>query len=469
MSDNPGNHLYWDRFDLIVKMVYAYFYSLHKHVPEIFEYSYTEHIRVWNKFHESCAGSVRWWSDANTPCKDKTTKSDFISAFQKTIENIQLNGFMSNMSKISVDKTGWPLTGAHRVSAAIVLSKNTTFRYFNNKRKHNWNYLFFKHRGLANNLTNFVMLEWMRIQLALPKLMSKVYMLSLCSNNSVKDERMRDIVKAKCSKDNGILYEQNVTVNKHGMSQLITHMYGKQPWLKAKVNEMLSLFETSTYTVRFLFFYGQDQDELKQCKNDVRKLYNHKIFKLSAHIPDTPDESLILAEMILNPSSVQFLNYAEKGDDCDRIAGEVARRALLNPVKTLPGIYVGRDDLMIDSGSVLHLFNLRERTDVDVLFLHDIDKRILGTQKDIRIEAHAFKTNAISPGRAWGEDHFGERVKTKWDLFYDPNNYGFCYGIKFVSLEQLVRYKRRRNEPRKDQTDVNLIMDMLKRQNPSLL
>jgi hypothetical protein len=37
-------------------------------------------------------------------------------------------------------------------------------------------------------------------------------------------------------------------------------------------------------------------------------LYNDSNFKSSAHIPDTPHETLILAEMILNNSSLQLID-----------------------------------------------------------------------------------------------------------------------------------------------------------------
>ena len=459
-TEYAGNFLHWQRFDVIIKMVYAFFYSTNKHVPDIFERAYTEHLRVWNRFLESCS-KPPYWFDSIVPCQEKKNKSDFVSSFHNTITSIQKNGFRSDASQIPVDKGGIILNGAHRVAAATVLSKNVTFQHVNTSYVEDWDYQYYQKLGLSKTLTDISMLEWMKIQLDLTRLTSKVFILSVFSTDPGKDKDMRKIVLEKCSKDKGILYEKNVTVNKLGMNQLITHMYGNQSWLGVKIDHILSLFKSSTFTVVFVFFFGKTLDELTDCKYDVRTLYNYKNFKSSAHIPDSPEESLILAEMILNPNSVQFLNNARNGEDCQRIATEVARRSSLKPILTLPGLFLGRDDLMIDSGSVLHLFNLRKLTDVDILFLHEIDKRILGNKNNFRIEAHAFKSNSISSGRAWGEDHFTGAVKTKWDLFYDSANYGFCYGIKFVSLEQLVRYKLKRNEPQKDQHDVKLIRDML--------
>lgn len=369
---------------------------------------------------------------------------------------------MSNTSQIPVDKTGFILNGAHRLASAIVLRRNATFQHLNYAKNYYQNYKFYTKRGLSSKLTNLVMLEWMKIQTKLPNFNMTVSILSIFSNKSERDQGMRKIVREKCSKDKNILYEHEVNINRLGIRQLITHMHGNKPWLTGKIREMLSLLRSGILTITFVYFFGKDLDQLRECKDEIRKLYNYKFFKSSAHIPDTPEESLILAEMILNPNSVQFLNHAENGKECQKLAEDLARRTSLKPIKTLPEIYIGREDFMTDSGSVLHWFNLRNRTDVDILFLHEMDKDVLEKKNGIGIEAHAFKSNAISGGKALGDDHFNKIVKTKWDLFYDSNNYGFCYGIKFVSLKQLLRFKLNRKEQRqKDKNDVMLISKIL--------
>ena len=462
-ADNPGNHLNFQRFDVMVKLVYAYYYSVYNFVPDIFTHAYKEHLRVWNKFQEHCKNLRPHSFDASVPCKNKTSDNDFVSSFHNTIDSIRAHGFESNTSRIPTDINGVILNGAHRLAAATILSQNATFQYFNTSTEYNWNYLFFERKGLQRNISDLVMLEWMKLQLKLPQVSSKVFILSVFSDSRNNDISVRKVVSQKCSKDNGILYEKRISVTKLGMTQLVRHMYGNQHWLPVKIQEMLSLFKRSEFTVVFMFFFGKSLDEMKECKYEVRKLYNHQRFKSSTHIPDSQEESFILAQMILNPNSVQFLNYGQNGLDCLGIATELAKRSSLEPVTTLPGLYIGREDLMIDSGSVMHLFNLRNRTDVDILFLHDVDKRVLGNKNGFYIEAHAFKANKIGPGRPWGEDHFGETVKSKWDLFYDARNFGFCYGIKFVSLNQLIKYKLIRNEPQKDKRDINLIKDFFLR------
>ena len=316
---------------------------------------------------------------------------------------------------------------------------------------------------MQRNISDLVMLEWMKLQLKLPQVASKVFILLvfLGNQNNDDDNSVKKIVSQKCSKNNGIVYEKSISVTKLGMSQLVRHMYGNQDWLPSQIQVMLSLFKGSEFRILFMFFFGKSLNEMKECKFEVRTLLNYRSFKSSAHIPDSPEESFILAQMILNPNSIQFLHHGHNGLDCLAIATEIATRSSLEPVPTLPGLYIDRDDVMIDSGSVMLIFNLRNRTDVDIIFLNDIDMKILGNKNGINIESHAFKTNAIDSGRPWGEDHFSETVKSKWDLFYDPRNFGFCYGIKFVSLDRLIKYKLKRNEPQKDHQDIHLIQEFL--------
>ena len=463
-QDIPGNHLNCLRFDVIFKLVYAYYYySMDRFVPNIFKHAYLEHQRAWGQFKESCRNMFSHWFDARLPCKDKNGANDFIESFHNTIDSIREHGFESNKSRIPTDKNGVILNGAHRLAAATILSKNATFEYFDTSTMYKWNYLFFEKLGVQRNISDLVMLEWMKLQLKLPQVAIKVFILSvfLGNQNNDDDNSVRKIVSQKCSKDNGILYEKRISVTKLGMSQLVRHMYGNQDWLPSQIQVMLSLFKRSEFTILFMFFFGKSLNKMKECKLEVRKLFKYRSFKSSAHIPDSPEESFILAQMILNPNSIQFLNYGPNGLDCLGIARELATRLLLEPVPTLPGFYIGRDDVMIDSGSVMQIFNLRNRTDVDILFLHDIDKKVLGNKDGFNIEAHAFKTKAIDSDRPWGEDHLSETVKSIWDLFYDPRNFGFCYGIKFVSLDQLIKYKLKRNEPQKDHQDIYLIQEFL--------
>jgi len=51
--------------------------------------------------------------------------------------------------------------------------------------------------------------------------------------------------------------------------------------------------------------------------------------------------------------------------------------------------------------------------------------------------------NGILQGLKKGSDEYYRQVE---ELFLDPENYGYCHGMKYVSLVHLMHYKLRRSE-----------------------
>ena len=297
MSQLPTNLLHSYRFDIIVKIIYAYFFSKNGIVPEIIQDAYTEHIRAWNLYKEG----------------EKQNNADFINAFHKTIDSIKENGFVSEYGAIPVNKSGFPFHGAHRIAAAVALSKNVTVKLVKRRagQPRRWGYSFFLSRGFRIDLADMVMMQWMTIQQQLPIGNKMVFILSLFSNKAGFRDEMYQIVKDKCSLDKGILYEKAIKVNKLGMEQLDRHVYGNQNWIGAKIQRMVSKVINSTLEIRFIFFFGRPLADLNECEFQIRQLYNEDDFTSAVQITGSAKDSLILAEMILNPNSVEFLNYGK--------------------------------------------------------------------------------------------------------------------------------------------------------------
>jgi hypothetical protein len=47
-------------------------------------------------------------------------------------------------------------------------------------------------------------------------------------------------------------------------------------------------------------------------------------------------------------------------------------------------------------------------------------------------------------------------------MLYDPGSYGYCYGIIFLSLSQITRYKSNRKGSNTDDYDIKLIQSFMK-------
>jgi hypothetical protein len=58
-------------------------------------------------------------------------------------------------------------------------------------------------------------------------------------------------------------------------------------------------------------------------------------------------ETLILAEMILNNSSLQLINNGKHTDKCLDVVTEISKNSFLTPINTLPSLYQSRQDIML--------------------------------------------------------------------------------------------------------------------------
>ena len=453
---NPRSLLLSQRFDIVVKAVYAAFVVAKDPMPRFVAAMYDRHLEVWNHFQEPCTfmGDADWF-DSRKPCTKKTSAKDFRSSFHATIQSIRGRGMDPSISLVPVTKTGFPLNGAHRIAAAIALGKESmSIQRAKKQHAFDWGFSFFQHQGMESKYTDFAMLEW---TLRFPT--TTVVIWPRATAMTLKLAKTKAIVSKEIGE---VLYETVISVTRRGLASLVFHAYGKQLWLTQKVSDLVGTESELQIRVLFLntpFFSAQ---RAKSAKEDVRKHYG--IAKSSVHVSDTPHEAALVAEMVLNPNSRMYLNKHE-GGGCSVVANEIAARLNVEPV--MPSMFLLPQTIMVDSGAVMSFFGLRPRTDVDVLFLGDVNHNVLGNRNGMSIEPHTFATTNRGPGgwkwgqRDWGAEHLNGMNAI--DLFYNPSNYGFCHGLRFVSLSQLARYKTSRGEKGKDERDVILIRKLWER------
>ena len=260
------------------------------------------------------------------------------------------------------------------------------------------------------------------------------------ASDLAKMEVARDMVSRKCGQ---IIYEKQITVNQQGLASLAFHAYGQQSWLEAKVKHLYASVPRELQdqmAVLAMFVTPEKNTDLEKCKTDIRNYFALANPKSAVHIPDYHNEAIIVSEMVLNPNSVLFLNR-HHGDACRHVTSELGHRLHLSEVR--PGLYVLPQTIMVDSGSVMAFFGIRKADDVDLRFHGPVNKSILGKRNGVEMSAHTDRGSVD-------------------DLFLDPANHGYCHGVKFTSLQQLVRYKKRRGVPHKDDVDVANILKFLK-------
>ncbi len=451
---NPQSLRLKHRFDIVVKAVYAAFAVLEGPVPRFVTAMYDRHLKVWNNFQEQCVfkGDDDWF-DSQKPCVKKNTAADFRRSFYATIRSIRSNGMDPSISLVPVTKTGFPLNGAHRIAAALALGKSSMpIQRAKQQHTFEWDYTFFRRQGMESKYTDFAMLEW---TLRFPT--TTVVVWPRATAMSSKMATTRTLVSDEIGE---ILYEKTLLVSMKGLETLVFHAYGEQTWLSKKVNDLVGAETVLHICVLFVNTPNFSLQRAKVAKERIRAHYG--IDKSSIHVSDGPQEAALIAEMVLNLNSVMYLNKHE-GSGCSIVSNEIATRLNLEPL--MPSLYSLPLTIMIDSGAVMSFFGLRPRTDVDVLFWGEAIHQVLGLRNRMSVEPHTFTTTNRGSGkwkwgkRNWGNEHL-EGLSVA-ELFYNPSNYGYCHGLKFVSLSQLVRYKTNRGERGKDDRDVALIVNFM--------
>lgn len=293
------------RFDVIVKSVYAYFFLIMKNVPKCIQNAYVEHLRVWNNFREYCNDLDPRWSDYYKKCEEKKTKKDFITSFHRTMECIEKEGFNLSLSQIPLSKNGVIANGAHRLATGVILSKKMYFQQLNYRFNRIWDFLFFQDRGLSTTVTDTVLMEWMKIQYKL-KLLSQVSIISLFTDSARDATNIRHIVRHKLSRDEMILYEKSLMVTNLDISYLNSLIFANESIFGTTMHRLKMKVPTFRLNRAYFFFcFGKNKEEI--IRNSAWKPYEQMCRNCSVHILDKPESNLVLASMILNNGTLQYI------------------------------------------------------------------------------------------------------------------------------------------------------------------
>lgn len=371
--------------------------------------------------------------------KKKDSFLKYLNDFDTIIDDIKENGFDDTLSIIPVGKDNRIFDGSHRVSAAAYYNKNITIIRFPEKTPYyDYNYRYFRKYIMSD-----ISMGYMARQYAYLK--DNCYLVCIWPVIDKKllpaaEELLRNVVE--------IVYSQDVYLNFEGMRNIMIHTYGKQNWIGnidnkfIGVNEKVQCCYKENNIVKTYLLEADCFDTILDVKNKIRKLFgieNHSI-----HISDDIDETREMVELLYNPNSVNFMNYAKP-----YMFSLVFEK--LNILKQLINDNnLKREKFIIDSSSILEVCGLRAARDLDFLtdyiYENDYSKETLNVFPDIDSHESQLEYHSIS-------------IK---DMLYNPQNYFYYRGMKFLSVERLIEMKRSRNET-KDIVDIRLCREFIRK------
>jgi hypothetical protein len=232
-----------------------------------------------------------------------------------------------------------------------------------------------------------------------------------------------ELFKNLLGKEN-ILYFKRVKFETSGAINLIAQIYHDQQWLgslesdyNGAISKLSSTFDSSGIT-NIIFFQSDDISTVNKIKDKFRK--DVGIGKHSVHINDNKQELISATQLILNDNSINFLNDSNIFKYKDNFT------KIENFKKVLVENKIDVNDIVICGSFPLSLYGYLESSDIDFLSIgldKDLDKKICSHNTYQKLYKKSIE-----------------------ELVYNPENFFYFNGIKFIKIEIIVDFKRNRNE-----------------------
>lgn len=410
IDTRPEELVTWQRLDIMAKYIYARHRDLQLDCDWAFRL-YDKHLLAFNQYREGKGD-------------EKNGLDEFVHTFHGILDSIRARGFDEELSLIPLGRGKVIIDGSHRVAACLLYDHKVTGLQVDVGARE-YDYRFFKERGLASNWRDAMALEYsrlkpdMRVVLQYPSAMGR-------SNDVVQ------MLQASGS----IAFEKEIILESRGQLNLVRTVYRGSDWLGdarngyAGARKKADACFSRNGPLRAYFYEPKDHSALPKLKHRLRDLY--RIGNHSIHISDTSSETIRMAQSFLNTNSIHFLNNAIPAQYTwfNHLFTRYRERIQEN----------GRSQEMfcIDGSAVLAAYGIREARDIDFL--------VGGEGEPVDLE----------PGIGCHNNEASHYNHSLDEIIFDPENHFYFEGVKFASLRRVMQMKENRGED-KDLADQTLI------------
>ncbi|MEJ5259281.1 MAG: FkbM family methyltransferase [Anaerohalosphaeraceae bacterium] len=404
-----------ERFDLTAKILYGRFYR-QRLKSDWGRRVYLAHLKVFNNFLEE-DGSGKAGPEA------------FLRRYDSLLESLAAEGFDPTRSLLPVDQNGTIIDGSHRVAAAYLTGQDVYTAVFDRPASR-YNYAWFLQRGLEPKYADAMAYEYCKIK-------KNTYIVSVFPCAEGREE---EIVSILCRYAR-LVYRKELVLRKNGPFFYIKHAYLGEHWtgspsdgFRGYQDKAVNCFR-GRGPLRVYLIEADSPEAVRSCKQEIRELFGSN--KDAVHINDSYEETLRLAGLCFNENSLHFLNHAET------VYFESFHRQLQEYRTLLEQSGADPECFCIDGSSVMAAYGIRPARDID--YLH-VGYEALPAKASCRLESY-------NKAAVYHQKPLDEVV-------FNPENYFYFEGLKFVSLQELFRMKSNRTEP-KNRADVPRIRPYL--------
>lgn len=408
------------RFDIVAKHIYAR-WDAEQRTSDWGRVVYRNHILAIN-------GGVESKSDTLSPNKDytKVGLEDFFSQYDALLASIKQHGFNPKYA-VPVRHDGVLLDGAHRVAAGIYYATPITINQYPSTLTHgsrcNYSYAYFDAVGMDADTLDFMLLEYITLH-------PDCYMLIIWPSA----QKHLETIRALLTEATQLVGEKQIRIANQQMAlNIVQQVYVGEKWLIDKRGmpsggrTKAGLCFEGGDTAQVMLLHANSNDLAIKLKEDIRKLVG--IGKHSVHSTEGLQDTLQVGRLFFNRNSLHHLMFARPSQSPEFWQRLEAYR------QALPS---NADDFCIHGSSVMEAYGIREAGDCDYVSRGAVQLPL--STKEISLSNEKPKLAGMSVDQA----------------VEDPRNYFYYHGVKFASLQAVMKMKQQRGE-RKDRRDVRLI------------
>lgn len=406
-----------ERIDLMAKMKYIEFREKGYNLTFVKEL-YTRHIEAF---------SLGTFSELGNNNKNSIQK--YFDTFHDLIDHIKQNGIDEKISIIPVGSNMGIIDGAHRVAIAAYFNQKLPCLRFNTINVvYDANY--FKKRSLDEKYLEYLVSEYCKLQ-------ENISLVCVLPGTGRKG-REQKILAALKAESRKIVYEKRFELSKAGLTNLM-QLFSSPQWMGKADGHLLpeekitgpGFSQAGSAVVYVLegecFKYGVQTDENYPTRSPGE---NPGIYIMNDHA-----EAIQLALLLLNQNSIDFLNTGKQSPD------HHFKKKIDGFKKMIADHGCSSEEFMIGLNGVMALCGSKGDKEIGYMtasgncgLIEDIDSHIQHKCLDLD-------------------------QSTINDLIFNPDNYFFYRGMKFITLKMARKYGAV-GKVQEDQPDMKLMASL---------
>ncbi|MCT7976254.1 hypothetical protein [Laspinema olomoucense] len=403
---DPKELINYYRFDLMAKYIYAKYRELGIESDWALKL-YCNNVKTMNGYKEPDGSG-------------KEGKTAFIEEFNRVLDSIKESGF-DTINGLVPMVNDYLVDGGHRTVACLLynceIAALLTTEIDENNPPIPLDYRHFEDRGFKGIFSDAMALEYCRLK-------PNTYLVIIEPSFLGKSQEVEDILKAQ----GRIYYQKDVFLWKSGMAHFKHHL--------ALITGSQKKKPPRSGITRVYVFESETLEEAIAAKQKLNALWDYKTE--SVYLTQTHEQTLELAELLLNENSIRFLNRTQLNPS-SRFHEQLSKYR-----QELEENQIDSEWVCLSDRAVLAAYGIRDCDQLDVL--HKGFDQI--TQLAI-----ASSHNSQLPANGLQKD----------DIIFNPEHYFYYAGLKFASLDTVIALKQARKTPQ-DLEDLQAISTFLNAQ-----